>query len=88
MTIIRWNMRPDMEKYIGRPMRTSGSENSISNGEVLPKTNIRRNQDHYRIDMAAPGRKKEDFTIKLEEDLLSISYENKEAENQSEKNLI
>lgn len=86
MTIIRWNMRPDMEKYIGRPLRTTPSGNDTANGKFLPQTNIRRNGDHYRIDMAAPGRNKEEFSIKLEEDLLSISYKKKEAEIPTEEN--
>ncbi len=41
----------------------------------VPMVNIFENDESYRIELAAPGLKKEDFNIKLDNDVLSISSE-------------
>jgi HSP20 family protein len=47
--------------------------------------NVRKDDDKYEIEVAAPGMKKADFKLKLENDVLTISSEKKE-ENKDEKN--
>jgi HSP20 family protein len=81
MTIIRWKLRPDAERYFSRNIENKPESSLPENCGCLPETNIQRHQDHYRIDMAAPGRNKNDFNIKLEENLLTISYQKTEQEN-------
>ncbi|MFT4203409.1 MAG: Hsp20/alpha crystallin family protein [Chitinophagaceae bacterium] len=44
----------------------------------LPPVNITEDNDAYHIQLVAPGLQKEDFKIKLEKGLLTISYEKKE----------
>ncbi|GGH27795.1 Hsp20/alpha crystallin family protein [Sphingobacterium alkalisoli] len=41
----------------------------------VPAANISETADHYLVEMAAPGLKKEDFQLNLERNLLSISVE-------------
>ena len=41
----------------------------------IPATNIVEADDHFDIQMAVPGKKKSDFTIELEESVLTISSE-------------
>jgi len=43
-----------------------------------PAVNIAENENVFYIELAAPGLKKEDFKINLEQDLLSVSAERKE----------
>jgi len=50
---------------------------------VVPAVNICETPDHFQIELAAPGLVKEDFKINLERNLLSISVE-KEQENQQQ----
>ncbi len=47
----------------------------------VPAVNICETQDHYMIEMAAPGLQKEDFNIKLDRNLLSVSVEKKHEMN-------
>ena len=42
---------------------------------TLPAANIIEADDHFNIELAAPGKKKSDFTIKLDEGVLTISSE-------------
>ncbi len=81
MTIIRWKMRPGMERFSGRDYETTTETSLPANCGCLPETNIRKHKDHYLIDIAAPGRKKEDFNISLEDNILTLSYEKQEKEN-------
>jgi HSP20 family protein len=50
--------------------------------------NIGKNDKGYKLEIIAPGFNKEDFTVNIENDLLTISAEKKaEEENKSEKQI-
>lgn len=51
---------------------------------TVPNVNIIENDDNFRLELAAPGLKKEDFKISLDNEMLTISTE-KKSEN-TEKN--
>ncbi|OYQ43405.1 molecular chaperone Hsp20 [Flavobacterium cyanobacteriorum] len=48
---------------------------------MVPPVNIRENEDSYLVELMAPGMKKEDFNIELDNDLLTISSEIKHENN-------
>lgn len=50
-----------------------------------PAVNISEAENNFRIEVAAPGLKKEDIKIEIDKDLLVISYEHKEEKNEEEK---
>jgi len=52
----------------------------------VPAANISESADHYHIELAAPGLKKEDFKINLERKVLNISVEQSNENKQEEKN--
>jgi HSP20 family protein len=52
----------------------------------VPAANIAETQDHYHIELAAPGLKKNDFKLNLERNLLSISVEQQRQSNPEQKN--
>lgn len=53
--------------------------------ETLPSVNIRNDADHYRVDMAAPGLRKEDFHIDVDRNVLVISCERDQPEEKQQK---
>lgn len=53
-----------------------------------PKTNISESKDNFEIEMLVPGRKKEDFKISLDKNLLTISFESKKEEKKEDKKTI
>lgn len=61
---------------------------NFNSGITLPKVNIRETKDAYFVDMAVPGIKKEDFHIDLDNQMLSISTETKQENENNEENLI
>ena len=62
-----------------------GFSNFSSEGTSLPKVNIIENNDTFGVEMAAPGMKKEDFHIELENDVLKISSQKNTEEETTEK---
>lgn len=59
---------------------------NFNTGITLPKVNIRETKDAYFVDMAVPGLKKSDFHIDIENQVLSISTEMEESNEQQEAN--
>jgi len=49
----------------------------------LPDANIDKNDDGYTLQMAVPGLTSDDLEIKVKDDILTISYENEEKNENS-----
>src|SRR5690554_3397505 len=47
---------------------------SEGNG-LVPRVNIKENNDGFALEIAAPGMKKEDFHVELDNDMLTVSSE-------------
>ncbi|MFO7978404.1 MAG: Hsp20/alpha crystallin family protein [Bacteroidales bacterium] len=83
MTIVRWKNLPayDMlDKMMAREMN-SGTQR---NYRMLPATNILEKEDAFVIELAAPGRKKEDFKLQVDNRVLSVSLEEKEEQKEQQ----
>ena len=50
-----------------------------------PSINVKENETEYQIEVAAPGLKKENFSIEIENGILTISYDNKEENEEKAK---
>ena len=59
---------------------------SHSNPVDTPSVNVIESDVDYRLQLVAPGKNKEDFTIELGEGVLSIATENEIPENNKEEN--
>ena len=59
---------------------------NFNKGITLPQVNIKETADAYIVEMAVPGLKKSDFHIDLDNQLLSISTEIKEENEQKDAN--
>lgn len=57
-------------------------------GMNIPAVNVKENENGFSVEVAAPGKRKEDFKIELDHQLLTISSEVKEeheSENKTDK---
>ena len=59
--------------------------NFAGTNSTLPAVNVLDNDDEYRIEVAAPGMKKENFNINYENGRLTISSELKEEKKEGKK---
>ncbi len=69
----------DYDKFFGGPI-FKDFENT------LPATNVKETEKEFKIELAVPGFKKEDFKVNLDNDVLTISAETKnEKKEENEK---
>lgn len=61
---------------------------STPNSLNFPAVNISENKDAYELEFNVPGRKKEDFKITVDKDILSVSFEKKEEPKEEGKKFI
>ena len=54
-------------------------------GSTLPSVNLIENDQNFRIELAAPGMKKDDFKIELQNGILTIAAEKKEEKEEKDK---
>ncbi|WP_298499005.1 Hsp20/alpha crystallin family protein [uncultured Algibacter sp.] len=59
---------------------------NFNTGITLPKVNIKETADAFIVEMAVPGLKKSDFHVDLDNQMLSISTEAKEENEQNGEN--
>ncbi|CAN5352972.1 Hsp20/alpha crystallin family protein [soil metagenome] len=67
----------DTDKFFDKP---------FFNGGMLPAVNIRDTKNNYKLELAAPGFKKDDFKISTEDGLLTISAETSSEKNEEKEN--
>ena len=79
MTMIRFHNQPSMNNVL------SGIFNNPDSSTSSIRANIYGNENTFVIELAAPGYSKEDFSINIEEQLLTISAQEKEHEMGDEK---
>ncbi|QLG46308.1 Hsp20/alpha crystallin family protein [Costertonia aggregata] len=85
MSIVKRNnlMFPSLMNEIFSPDWFGGTENL---NRTSPAVNIKENEKEFELEMAIPGGKKEDFNIEVDNDLLTVSSENKSENKVSEEN--
>lgn len=93
MTLVKWNNSgrtglrnlPDlMENFFGRDLFDMA--NIASPGGTLPAVNILETKDDFRVEVAAPGMKRDDFKVKLDNNILVISSERSPEQDQTGRN--
>ena len=58
----------------------------VARGTTVPAVNISETEGNYTVEMAAPGMKKSDFNINLDQNVLTISSEQEENKEEKDKN--
>ena len=91
MTLVRFNKKPRtdvapffsaFDDFFARPFEDMFRDNGGSLS--TPAVNVLEQEEHFAIEVAAPGWNKEDFSIKVEDDTLLISAERENSAEQQE----
>lgn len=85
MTLIKWTNRNPLTDMFSNFFDTDFVD-YFNRRSIDPAANIIEHPDKFELNLAAPGMKKEDFKINLESNILTISSEKKEEENEETKN--
>ncbi|HVZ56569.1 MAG TPA: Hsp20/alpha crystallin family protein [Chitinophagaceae bacterium] len=65
------------DEFFSKDLFDWNDKNFTATGATLPSVNVRETDSDFRIDLAAPGMKREDFRVELDKNILSISAEKK-----------
>ncbi len=96
MSLVRFKRRPmgsllsqdffDMDDFFDSRMWNTGlMKTDFWNGKTIePALNIKETEDHFEVELAAPGFEKKDFNITLEDGYLNISAEKEITEEKEE----
>ena len=89
MSITKWNNSNSgltnlFDDLISKDIWNWGLANNSSTNTTLPAVNIRETNEHFEVEMAAPGMKKEDFRIELEGNELRIGSEKRTEDEMKE----
>lgn len=91
MTLAKFNERRDNSGLLS-PVFNDIFENLFNDSFIsdrmvsrVPAVNISETDNHYHIELAAPGLKKEDFKINLERNVLTISAEKQNEQTENDK---
>ncbi|TVZ17202.1 HSP20 family protein [Maribacter sp. MAR_2009_72] len=85
MSLVKRNdvLFPALMNEIFRPDWFGGTQNVRT---AMPAVNIKENEDNFELELFVPGRDKKDFTVELDDSILTISSEIKEEKNESNEN--
>ena len=90
MSIIRRNndlfggMPALFNDFFTRDLWNWGVDNNSTTNTTIPAVNISEDNDNFYVEVAAPGMKKEDFTVELDGTRLTIRSEKENQQEQKE----
>jgi HSP20 family protein len=75
------------DDFFRRDVFDWNNANYSESNTTMPAVNIRETADNYEVEVAAPGMTKEDFNVELDGNILTISSEktNRQEEGENEK---
>lgn len=73
-----------LDDFLSRDLFDWGSSNFSMAGTTVPAVNVKETADSFEVEMAAPGMKKEDFKVELNNNVLTISSELKHENEERE----
>lgn len=82
MMLIRKKSIPEVPRFIDnffiKDLFDWGTQNHSTTNTTVPAVNILENSTDFLVQLAAPDMNKKDFTIELDNGLLSISFPKRE----------
>ncbi|MDB5191933.1 MAG: heat-shock protein [Segetibacter sp.] len=72
------------DDFFTRDLFNWGDTNFSTSGTTLPAVNVKETAENFEVEMAAPGMKKEDFKVELNNNVLTISSEQKHESEQKD----
>ena len=70
------------DNFFNREFSNWGLENFSDTNTTVPRVNVKENKDTFVVEVAAPGMDKKDFKVQLEGNLLTVSSERTEQNNE------
>jgi HSP20 family protein len=75
-----------LDNFFGRDWLDAAMDDWRKSSSSLPAVNVQENDHDFMIEVAAPGMKRDDFKIELDNDVLSISSQKEDSHEEKEGN--
>ena len=75
-----------LDDFFGRDWLDSTMADWRTSGSTLPAVNVQETNDDYMIEVAAPGMKRDDFKIELDNNILTISSQQEDSHEEKDGN--
>src|SRR5213596_1957886 len=85
MAIVRFKFSPVVPTFDGLFVKPF-PQDSVSANNFSPAVNVVEGKDNFRLEFAVPGFTKNDFNVKLDNNLLTVSAEKKNEVNKEDEN--
>lgn len=85
MTLITWNRRPHYTDMFENFFRNENEFEKNSDCGCVPRSNILEDDNGFTLEFAVPGMDKNDFNINIEKNIITISADVKENENEEKR---
>ena len=73
-----------LDDFFTRDLFDWSTSNFSGDGTTLPAVNVKETSDSFEVEMAAPGMNKDDFKVELNNNVLTISSEQKQEHEEKE----
>lgn len=83
-TIIKSNIAPSIKSMMGDFWSADGSRGHLIHQEMQAPVNVRETKNHYELELAVPGFKKDNFKIISENGILTIFGKNETEKSDQE----
>lgn len=80
MTLIKWHNQPDFSSFLDDLFDTRYEMNQRRNCGCKPLANVIDKDDSFILELSVPGYDKKDISISLENNVLTVSSEKEEKE--------
>lgn len=74
-----------LDEFFPKDIMEWSFKNFTDIGSTMPSVNLSETEREYQIDLAAPGMKKEDFKVEIEDKTISITSEKEEKSEEKNK---
>lgn len=75
-----------LDDFLTRDWLDSSHSNWRATGASLPAVNVMETNDDFRIEVAAPGMKRDDFKVELDNNVLTISSRREDKNEEKDEN--
>lgn len=75
-----------LDDFLTRDWLDSSLSNWRATGASLPAVNVMETNDDFRIEVAAPGMKRDDFKVELDNNVLTISSQREDKNEEKDEN--
>lgn len=86
MTLVRFNPQlPSLfDRFFDTELFDWANRHFSATNTTMPSVNILETEDHFEVEVAAPGLKKSDFKVQLDRDVLTLSSEKRDEKEEKE----